>query len=192
MRAHTGHLAAALAIAVISGASVQTAAQRDYQRGRYTLEPTPLEALAISADAHTLWSKYVGRLDGGDNYAIVTAVWIESLTTPSKKLRGVRIDLRHDGPARDCWLMHVESVVMCEREQAAVFIEEDRLDAVRAQVRGGRSAEIHPGHGTGLSTYRSSYESGLMLCGYALPGRTLDELAAVLDKAAELVKTAPR
>jgi hypothetical protein len=183
-------LALAIAIAVLSAATAPADAQGQYRRGQYTLEPTPLEALAASPDAQTMWSKYVGKLEGGDNYAIVTAVSIQSASRPGRILRGVRIDLRHDGPARDCWLAHVEWTVMCEREQAAAFIDENRLEAFRADVRRG-SAEVHPGHPSGITTYRSSYGRGLLLCGYQLPGRTIEEIAAMLDTAAELLKTAP-
>jgi len=184
-----------VATAFVLAATTLLAAPRtapQYQRGKYTLEPTPLEALATAPDAMTTWSQFLGKLDGGNNFALMTAIAVQSTTAPDTKLRGVGIELRHDGPARDCWLKHVEWTVMCEREQAAVFIEEDRLDAVLAAIRRG-NAEAHPGHGSGITTFGSSNGRwGVLFCGYELQGRSLDEVAAMLDAAALALKAAPR
>src|SRR5436190_19152916 len=63
-----------------------------------TLPPTPLEAFAAQPTVHTTWSKFVGRLDGGTASAIVTAIALSDESKPPTVMRGVRIELRHEGP----------------------------------------------------------------------------------------------
>jgi hypothetical protein len=154
------------------------------------LAPTPLEAMAAQPDAKTRWSKWIGRLDGRRAYATVSAVVIESPTFTPRTLRGIRIDLRHEGLRPSCTLSHVEWAVMCDREQAAAFVEEDRLAAFIAAVP-GMSAELHPGHPSSIVPFSSVQGSGLLLGGYHLYGRTLGELAALLEAASTELKSAP-
>ena len=175
---------------VLAGAVATVGAQTS--RPQLTLPPTPLEALASQPDAKTTWSKFVGRLDGGAASAIVTAVAIQSDTAPTKTMRGVRIDLRHEGGRPDCRLKHLEWSVMCDREPAAAFIEESRLEAFRAAVRRG-SAEVHIGYGPGVTTFSSStHGGGILICGYELYGQRLDDLAALLATASAELAKAPR
>ena len=102
-----------------------------------TLPVTPLEGLATQPGARTMWSKFIGRLDGRSDSAIVTALAVTTDATAPRLMRGVRIELRHEGARPSCDHKHVEWAVMCARENAAVYIEEDRIEAVRAAMLGG-------------------------------------------------------
>ena len=162
------------------------------QQPALVLKPTPLEALAAESGSRTTWSKYVGRLDGQVASAIVSAVTIESRILPAGKIRGVRIDLRHEGVRPDCRLKYVEWSILCDREQAAVYIEETRLPAFRTAVASGK-AEVHEGHPYGV-TYISSggYGNGILIGGYCLYGPQLSDLVALLDAADAQLRSAPR
>ena len=122
----------------------------------------------------------------------MSAVAVESATSTPPILRGVRIDLRHEGLRPDCNLKYVEWSVMCEREQAAAFVEESRLAGFREAVLRGR-AELHAGHPMGVTFFRSSVPaSGLLICGYSLQDRRLEDLAALLEAASIALENAPR
>ncbi len=56
-------------------------------------KPSPLPTLARQANARVIWSKEVGRLESGQAHAIATALMVEDSTQPSKRARGIRIDL---------------------------------------------------------------------------------------------------
>jgi hypothetical protein len=186
------HVRRGLLFAVLCTALVgATPAAMPAPQQALTVDPTPLEALATQDGSRTTWSKWIGRLDGGSAYAVVTAVAIESSAGVPRTMRGVRIDLRHEGARPGCDLKHVEWAVMCDRELAAAYIEEDRLAEFRSAVLSGR-AVVHPGHSLGVTTFRSSAPSwGILLCGYSLHGRSVEELAALLDEAmAALASTA--
>jgi hypothetical protein len=154
------------------------------------LPPTPLEVLAAQPDAKTKWSKWIGRLDGRTAYATVSAVVIDSARSTPRVLRGVRIDLRHEGLRPSCNLSHVEWAVMCDREQAAAFIEEDRLASFIAAIP-RQGAALHPGYPSGVVSFSSVLGPGVIIGGYKLYGRTLGELAALVDAASRELKAAP-
>ena len=169
-------------VLLLTGIAARVDSRTVAVRQPLTLEPTPLEALAQRPDARTVWSRFVGRLDGGTASAIVSAVTIEGFAG-TRTLRGVRIDLRHEGARPRCDLMHVEWAVMCDREQAAVFIEEERLERFRAAVLAGQ-AEIHPGHRWGVTHFSSGGGDGILIAGYSLYGRELADLADLLARSA--------
>jgi hypothetical protein len=50
-------------------------------------------------------------------------------------MRGVRIELRHDGPRPSCNLRYAEWAVMRERELATVYVEENRLEDLETSDR---------------------------------------------------------
>lgn len=173
-----------LAIAVLSSVTVVA-------RQNLTLTPTVLETFAARPDATTTWSKELGRL-AGDNMAIVSAVALTSPTSTPSTMRGIRIELRHEGAQRSCDLKYVEWSVLCARDPAVVLIEESRLDGLRTAVLGGR-AEVHPGHAMGITTYRSgSNGDGVLMFGYELRGRTLAEFADLVAQAEAALRAAPR
>lgn len=157
-----------------------------------TLPPTPLEARAAEAGARTVWSRFISRLDGGRAWAIVSAVAIESPSSTPRIMRGVRIELRHEGMRPSCDLSHVEWAVLCARENAAIYVEESRLESFRAAVLRG-AAEVFPGHGAGVSRFQGSAGSGLLIGGYEFNGVQPANLAALLEQASlQLSRDAPR
>jgi hypothetical protein len=184
----TRHLRTNTVVATVWMALAAGAAGPSAQR---TLAPTPLEAFVAQPGARTAWSKFIRRLDGGSASAIVTAIASASDATPSRVMRGVRIELRHEGVRPDCDLTHVEWAVMCARENAAIYIEEDRLASIRAALQGG-SAEVRSGHPAGITRFGGGAGSGTLITGYLLYNVTLDDLAAALADAAVQLKTAPR
>lgn len=157
-----------------------------------TLPPTPLEARAAEAGARTVWSRFVSRLDGGRAWAIISAVAIESPSSTPRLMRGVRIELRHEGTRPSCHLSHLEWAILCARENAAIYVEESRLESFRAAVLRG-AAEVFPGHGAGVSWFRGTAGTGLLIGGYEFNGVQPADLAALLEQASlHLSKDAPR
>jgi len=73
----------------------------------------------------------------------------------------------------------------------------DYLDEIRQSVLEG-SAEIHPGHPAGISRYghagriSGAAGGGVILFGYGLEGRTVEEISAALSSAIAALETAPR
>jgi len=61
------------------------------------LEPSPMEAFANGLGVHTIYSNEVGRLDHNGIRAVLTALVIEDSSLPSRKVRGVRVDLSKSG-----------------------------------------------------------------------------------------------
>ena len=179
---------ASVTSAVILLLTVGAAAQ---SRPQHTLPPTPMEAFVSEPGTRTTWSKFIGRLDGGSASAIVTAIESSSAGTPARVMRGVRIDLRHEGRRPDCDLKHVEWSVMCARENAAVYLEEARIEAVRIQVLQG-SVSIFPGHSVGITRFGGTMGSGTLLAGYLLYGVTSEQLSAALEAAGSELKRLSR
>lgn len=179
-------MTAALVLALVA---VALPAQQQQPR---TLEPTPLEAAVGQTGARLTWTKFAGRLDGRVASAIVTAIAVETPGADPKIMRGVRIELRHEGKRPNCNLSHVKWAILCSRDDAALYIEESRLPEVRAALLRG-SAEIHRGHPAGITTfYSSSNGGGILVGGYSLYDRQLAELMTMLDTAADLLRDAPR
>ena len=154
--------------------------------------PTALEAFAALPDARTVWSKFIGRLDGGTAYAIVSAVAFESATSTPTIKRGLSIELRHEGPRPNCNQIYVAWSIHCDQERAVVYIAESDLEAVRIRYVKEGHAEVHAGHRQDLSSSRSSEASGLILFGYGLRDRSVEEFAGLMVAAEEALKTAPR
>jgi hypothetical protein len=61
--------------------------------------------------------------------------------TTRRLMRGVRIELRHKGLRPDCNTKHLERSLMCAQENAAIYIAEERLPRVSAEILRG-SAEV--------------------------------------------------
>ena len=81
---------------------------------------------------------------------------------------------------------------MCKRANAAVFVEEARLDEVRTWLERG-SAQLR--HAEYISQYRARADgrerTGLIVCGYEFPGRTPSELANMFKDAIDELRSAP-
>lgn len=156
-----------------------------------TLPPTPLEAFVSEPGTRTTWSKFIQRLDGGSASAIISAIEVSSASPPPRVMRGVRIELRHEGPRPDCDMKHVEWAVMCARENAAIYLAEDRLEAVRSQVL-RESVSIFPGHPVGITRFGGTMGSGTIVGGYLLYNVTPEHLAAALGAASSELERLPR
>ena len=182
-------MTAALVLALVA---VALPAQQQQPR---TLEPTPLEAFVAQSGARLKWTKFAGRLDGRVASAIVTAIVVESPDADPKIMRGVRIELRHEGKRPSCNLIYVEWAILCERDNAAVYIEESRLAEVRAAVLRG-AAEIHRGQGAGISRFGFSGPrgegGGMLIGGYTFYEKEPADVVALLDAALALLTDAPR
>ena len=156
------------------------------------LAPTPLEAFAARPGAKVVWSSTIGQLDGPQARATVVALAIEDASSTPGVMRGVRIDLAHLEAEPDCNLIYRAWAILCARANAAVYLEEDRLERVRAGVERG-AAEVH--RGNFISVFRRGGRqpgSGLIICGYTLEGRQPEELVALLARATAAWRDAPR
>jgi hypothetical protein len=154
------------------------------------LPPTVLEAFAAQPDTKTAWSKFIGRLEGPTAYAIISAVALESASSP-RLMRGIRIELRHEGRRPDCNQIYADWTILCERELATVYVEESRLERLRTSVLAGAAA-VHAGSPAGISSYRSGYGSGLIVFGYELQDRSPLEFAAMVAATQATLADAPR
>jgi hypothetical protein len=155
------------------------------------LPATVLEAFAAQPDAKTAWSKFIGRLEGPAAYVIISAVALESGTSTPRLMRGIRIELRHEGRRPDCNQIYADWTILCQRELATVYVEESRLERLRTSVLAGAAA-VHPGSPAGISSYRSGYGSGLIVFGYELQDRSPMEFAAMVAATQATLADAPR
>jgi Surface antigen variable number repeat len=162
------------------------------------LRPSPLEAFAARPNAKVVWSQSVGQLESQDARAMITALIVEDPTSTPSLMRGLRMDLAHNVSNPNCNLRYEAWKIMCERTNAAVFIEEERLVEVRNRLDGG-SAQLR--HMEFISRYEQRMNSGgamvpvakgLILCGYQFSDREPRELAAMFTKGIEELKTAPQ
>jgi hypothetical protein len=101
------------------------------------LLPSPLEAFAARSTATVFWSKMIGRLEGPESRATVTALIVEDATATPSVMRGLRIDLAHIGAPPSCDWNYVAWRIMCKRANAAVYVEEGRLEEVRNSLKRG-------------------------------------------------------
>jgi len=71
----------------------------------------------------------IGRLEGPTAYAIISAVALESASSP-RLMRGIRIELRHEGRRPDCNQIYADWTILCERElgRAARRLRHDARD----------------------------------------------------------------
>ena len=158
-----------------------------------SLQPTPLESFAGRPTAHVTWSKVVGRLESQESRVTITALIVEDETSEPSVMRGIRVDLAHIGAAPRCDWKYRAWRVMCQRANAAVYVEEGRLEAVRDSLERG-AAELRPMEF--ISQYRvdaaGRASTGLIVCGYQFSGRRRGDLAALFTRAIAELKAAPR
>jgi hypothetical protein len=166
-----------------------TAAPGDQQQGEQPKElaPSPLEAFAARATATVVWSKLIGRLESPESRAIVTALIVEDATTTPRVMRGLRIDLAHIGAPPSCNWNYVAWRIMCKRANAAVYVDEGRLEEVRSMLKRG-SAVLRPWEF--ISHFTSTFSSGLIVCGYQFSYCRGSELAALFTRAIAELKEA--
>jgi hypothetical protein len=151
------------------------------------LSPSPLETFTARATATVVWSRLIGRLEGPESRATVTALLVEDATATPRVMRGIRIDLGHISAPPSCDWKYVAWRIMCKRANAAVYVEEGRLEEVRNMLERG-SAVLRPWEF--ISHYRSTFSSGLIVCGYQFSYRRGSELAALFTRAIAELKEA--
>src|SRR5262245_51516542 len=132
------------------------------------LAPSPLEAFAARSTATLVWSKLVGHLESQESRATITALIVEDTTATPNVMRGLRIDLAHIGGPASCGWKYTAWRIMLERANAAVYVEEARLEEVRNSLERG-AATLRPWEF--ISQYESRVgsvlmSSGLIVCGY--------------------------
>ena len=179
-------------VAAAAGASATAHAQWP-PAAQFELQPSPLEAFAARPAASVAWSKAIGEIEGKYDRATFTALSIAD-KTGGIRMRGVHIDLAHKVPVEVCDYKYTAWNIMCRRSNAAVYIEEDRLEEVRAGVARG-AAGLRPWEF--ISSYtgqdiQGQPTMGITLCGYEFPGLQRRELAALFAQAIEDLKAAPR
>jgi hypothetical protein len=158
-----------------------------------SLEPTPLEAFAGRPTAHLTWSEVIGGLESQESRATVIALVVEDKTSDPSVMRGIRVDLAHIGATPGCDWKYWSWRIMCERANAAIYIEEGRLERVRDGVRRG-AAELRPMEFISKYSMTASGKetTGLIVCGYTLSERQPAELAELFTSAIAKLKGAPR
>ena len=157
------------------------------------LQPTPLEAFAGRPTARIKWSKVIGHLESQESRATVTAIIVEDKTSEPSLMRGIQVDLAHIGATPSCDWKYWAWRIMCRRANAAVYIEEGRLDRVRNGIKRG-AAELRPMEF--ISRYRTNASgqasTGLILCGYQFSDRQPGELAELFTRAMAELEAVPR
>jgi hypothetical protein len=152
------------------------------------LPPSPLEAFAARPTAKVVWSKTIGRLESRESRATILALIVEDPTSTPSVRRGLRIDLAHNLDSNCDW-NYPAWRIMCQRANAAVYVEEGRLETVRHGIERG-AAELRPREY--ISQFRGSHVSGLIVCGYQFSDRRPQDLAALFTQAIAELNAAPR
>jgi len=157
------------------------------------LRPSPLEAFVTRSSAKVVWSNTVGRLESQEARATITALIAEDTTSTPNVMRGLRIDLAHIGATPSCDWKYWAWRIMCERANAAVYVEEGRLETIGKTIERG-AAELRPWEYISryTTTAGGQASTGLIVCGYQFSYREPGELAALFTRAIAELKTAPR
>jgi hypothetical protein len=189
-------LVVALVCAVTSGGVVWAQSRSTGQAAEVLtvpeeLAPTPLEAFAAATDARPVWSSFIGELAGPDARVVVTAIVVRRETAPSTVMRGIRLDLVHTKPERNCQLPYLSWSVLCERANAALYFEEARLRQIQTDL-----TENRPIDGALITTYGwrgpGGSGGGVIVGGYSLEGRTMAELGVLVAQGLGELARAPR
>jgi hypothetical protein len=163
-------------------------------------EPSPMEAFASQEGVHTTWSSEVARWEQNGTLLVLVTVALEDKSQPTRKLRGVRVDLSSE-KARDQVYLDEQAV---ERTRSAL------AEISHAVALGGM-----PGTGgcTGARQFWSGYdwpwnkyhELNVDFCGdsknhvlvlhgrgrpesFRFPGKSPTVLAEILANAMEKLK----
>jgi hypothetical protein len=149
---------------------------------------TMMETFAARPDARTLWSKSLTELRSDSGHVRISAVILGSPTATPRTMGGLRLQLTLEG-SRDCNIIFLEYAVMCDRDPATVYIDVDRLEALRTSLLTTGSAEVHAGHLRGITDH--STESGQMIILGTVFTTTRAVLADVMAAAQDAVRAAP-
>ena len=158
---------------------------------RPSFEPSPLEVFAGRPTARVTWSKEIGRLES-ESRATVTALIVEDVTSEPSVMRFIRVDLAHIGAHPTCdWKVSAWRI-MCERDNAAFYVEEGRLEAVANDIKRG-AAKLRPLEF--IAQYHTTNplqaSTGLIVCGYQFSDRRPGDLAELFTRAIAELKAAP-
>jgi len=191
---NVSHVASAVVLLLVASLAIEVIARdataANSQVGE--LVPTPLEAFVARPSAKVVWSRTIGHIEGPAARATVVAIAVEDKSNTPPVMRSLRIDLAHLKPNPDCNLRYVDWAILCARPNAAVYLEEDHLERVRASLERGY-AGVHPDGMGGITTFRvQGSHGGLIVCGYTLDGRHAEELVALLARGISALKEAPR
>jgi hypothetical protein len=158
-----------------------------------SLQPSPLEAFVGRPTAEVTWSKVIGRLESQEARATITALIVEDKTTAPSVMRGIRVNLTHIGATPSCDWKYWAWRIMCQRANAAVYVEEGPLETVRNSIKRG-AAELRPMEF--ISQYSTTTpgraSTGLIVCGYQFSDRRPEDLAELFTSAITELKAAPR
>jgi hypothetical protein len=180
---------AGFAVSSIAPVAAPVNQQRDEQPSE--LPPSPLEEFAARSTAAVVWSKTIGRLESQESRATVTALVVEDTTSTPSVMRGLRIDLAHIGATPSCDWKYVAWRIMCQRANAAVYVEEGRLEEVRNRLERG-ATELRPfefiSHYS--TTCSGQASTGLIVCGYQFSWGRGSDLAALFTRAIAALKEA--
>jgi hypothetical protein len=135
----------------------------------------------------------IGRLESRESRATITALVVEDKTSEPGVMRGIRVDLAHIGATPSCDWKYRAWRVMCQRADAAVYVEEGRLEAVRDSLERG-AAELRPMEFISQYSMKAPgrASTGLIVCGYQFSGRRRGDLAELFTRAIAGLKAAPR
>ena len=67
-------------------------------------EPSPMEAFAKQSATRVAWSNEIGRLEYEETRVLITALTLEDNGSPSKRIRGVRLDLANPKATDEIYL----------------------------------------------------------------------------------------
>jgi hypothetical protein len=167
------------------------------QRTPPELRPSRLEAFAARSTARVIWSQSVGQLESKSARATITALVVEDAVGSPSLMRGLRIDLAHGEESPGCDWKNSAWRIMCERPNAAVYVEEAQLQEVCKGLERGAAAW---GPMESISQYEKRVNSeagmillerGLIVSGYQFSDREPKDLTALFTKGIEELKAAP-
>ena len=75
----------------------------------------PMERFAIEPSTRVTWSKEIGRITDGAAELVVTAVTLEDPHSPTRRLRGTRIDVTDGIVSDQFWQEELQSTAMRQR-----------------------------------------------------------------------------
>jgi hypothetical protein len=147
------------------------------------LPKSPLEAFATRSTAKVIWSKLIGHFESQESRATITALIVEDTTRKPSVMRGLRMDLTHIGATPSCDQKYTAWIIMCKRVNAAIYVEEGRLERVRNGIK--RGVQLRPMEF--ISQYNTNApgraSTGLIVCGYQFSDRQPLELAELFTRA---------
>jgi hypothetical protein len=183
--------AAACCLALFAEAPAPLSAQRyDYLESSDTA-PTPLESLAHSRGSRETWSAEVGTIEGPAARVTVTAIAVAGAGERPLQLRGLRLGLEHRQIPQSCDLKYISWSRLCAQPDAAVYLDEPLIARALSQFRTVGAYRVALFTST-RSSGQGTYSTGIMIGGYALEGRSMNDLIDVVERGAALLANAPQ